>query len=398
MITFEALREKNSMKKIVSVWTIVGLVALFGLGCNEEVEINAPYKSTTIVFGLIDPDPNNDGVFDALDTQWVRITRTFLGDGNNNDYAAIRDSSEYKESDFVSKVVQQIDADGVVVATFDLIAKTVANKSVNGIFYGPEQTLYYFIQPDGIKTQDKYRIALDFAHKEDISATTEIVRNEEINFLTPQVDGSITLAQSSGGNISYPTTSSIKWNAADNVTSYSATLRFYYTEFLYETTEWTGTPIISERYIDFPLGSIDAEGTESNITLRFNARSFFTYLQGKIEANPLIKRVIGEPNTAETRPFDLLLSMGSSQLSTYIEVNSPVSGVVQERPVHTNINNGLGLWASRSTKRLNDLKLTTTGAGGAPLIGNLVALVTSEYTVDLNFCDENSSATEYTCD
>jgi hypothetical protein len=385
------------MKKSIYVWLLSLTCAVVYTGCNEEVELNAPYKSTTIVFGLIDPDPNNDGTFNALDTQWVRITRTFLGDGNNNSYATIRDSSEYKESDFVSKVVEQINPNGDITATFELTAVTVANKSVNGIFYGPEQTLYYFVAPNGISTDSQYRIALDFANKEDVTAITEVVRNEEINFLTPQVDGSITLAQSSGGNITYPTTSSIKWNSAANVTSYSATLRFHYTEFEYETTDWTGTPIVNQRYIDFPLGSIDPEENEGQITLRFNARSFFTYLQGKLEANPLIKRVIGISGESTTRPFDVILAMGSSQLSTYIEVNSPVSGVVQERPTHTNIQNGLGLWASRSTKRLDNLRLTSTGAGGAPLIGNLVALVTGEYTVDLNFCDENSSDADYTC-
>ena len=177
------------------------------IGCSEEVELNAPYKSTTIIFGLIDPDPNTDGAFNALDTQWVRITRTFLGEGNNNDYAMIRDSSEYKESDLVSKSVQELNTNGEVVNTFDLQATTVANKSVNGIFYGPEQTLYYFIPPtEGITTGATYRIVLDFANKEDVSAVTDVVRNEQINFLTPQVDGSIILAQSSGGNITYQTT------------------------------------------------------------------------------------------------------------------------------------------------------------------------------------------------
>jgi hypothetical protein len=131
--------------------------------------------------------------------------------------------------------------------------------------------------------------------------------------------------------------------------------------------------------------------------MRFSGRSFFSYLQGKIEANPLIKRVIGTAGEASTRPFDLLVSMGNDQLNTYIEVSSPVSGIVQERPVHTNIDNGLGLWASRSVRRLDNLKLTSTSAGGAPNIGNLVALVTSEYTSELNFCDENSSDQDYTC-
>jgi hypothetical protein len=160
------------MKKFLVYNLLIALSAGLWWGCNEEVEINAPYESTTILFGLIDPDPNNDGVFNALDTQWVRITRTFLGDGNNNDFAMVRDSSEYRESDFVSKVVEELNSEDEVVASYPLQAITVANKSVNGIFYGPEQTLYYFIPNNGISTQSNYRIALDFAHKDDVSAIT----------------------------------------------------------------------------------------------------------------------------------------------------------------------------------------------------------------------------------
>jgi hypothetical protein len=380
------------------IWSlVVACMSILWISCSEEVEINAPYKSTTIIFGLIDPDPNNDGAFDALDTQWVRITRTFLGEGNNNDYALIRDSSEYQESDFVSKTVELLDENSTVLEAYNLQAVSVANKSVNGIFYGPEQTLYYFIPTAGIQTNRQYRIQLNFAHKEDVSAVTTVVRNEQINFLTPQIDGSVTLAQSSGGNITYPSLSSIKWNTAENVAAYSAILRFHYTEFTYETTEWSGIPLVNQRYIDFPLGTIGAEGTESSITMRYAARSFFTYLQGKIPVDPLVKRVIGTAGETTTRPFDLLLSMGNDQLQTYIEVNSPVSGVVQERPVHTNVSNGLGLWASRSVRRLDNLRLTSVGAGGAVQIGNLVALVTGEYTAALNFCDENSSDEDYTC-
>ena len=40
------------------------VVALLFSSCETEVELNAPYKSTTVVYGLLDP---------VQDTQWIKI-------------------------------------------------------------------------------------------------------------------------------------------------------------------------------------------------------------------------------------------------------------------------------------------------------------------------------------
>ena len=47
--------------------------------------------------------------------------------------------------------------------------------------------------------------------------------------------------------------------------------------------------------------------------------------------------------------LDLVMTEGSDDLKTYINVNKPFSGIVQERPVFSNINNGVGLFSSRFT-------------------------------------------------
>ena len=43
------------------------------------------------------------------------------------------------------------------------------------------------------------------------------------------------------------------------------------------------------------------------------------------------------------------MTVGTTDLETYINVNQPITGIVQERPSFTNINNGLGLFSSRYT-------------------------------------------------
>ncbi len=52
------------------------LIALFAslMACDNEIDLNADYEDTTVVFGLLNAN---------ADTQFVRITRTFLEDGQS---------------------------------------------------------------------------------------------------------------------------------------------------------------------------------------------------------------------------------------------------------------------------------------------------------------------------
>ena len=54
------------------------------------------------------------------------------------------------------------------------------------------------------------------------------------------------------------------------------------------------------------------------------------------------------------------MTVGSEDLNTYIKVNKPITGIVQERPQFTNINNGIGLFSSRYTKVRYGFPLTSS--------------------------------------
>ena len=56
------------------------------ISCSTDFELNAPYKTIPIVYGLLDQ---------SQDTQFVKINRSFLGYGNNVNYAAINDCTEF---------------------------------------------------------------------------------------------------------------------------------------------------------------------------------------------------------------------------------------------------------------------------------------------------------------
>jgi hypothetical protein len=372
------------MKRFIPFFLLLVAAATFN-GCSEDVDLNADYKSTTVVFGLLDP---RDSV------QWIKINRTFLGEGNNLDYARIRDSSEYRADEFQSIVVQEWENEQLIRE--HIVHDTVvSNKLVSGIFYGPEQTIYYFNTPlsangTGLNEDATYRLVVDFVDRQDVSAETNLVRTSEIGFVSPQATSTLIMAQSqAGNNVSY-NDATMKFTTGENVKLYDFTLRFKYTEIF----NGNSTPM----FIDYKIGSYEPDDTRGNVqtTYVFQGSGFFSFLGNRLSSINGMQRQIGFFDGARTRCFDIKLTVANEELATYIEVSSPITGVVQERPTYTNISNGLGLFASRSEVSIENIGLTGNNANGITQIGNLKALVIGEFTSDLGFCDPNP-ASDYSC-
>ncbi len=367
------------------------VIAVLLYGCSTEVELNAPYKSTTVIFGLIDPDPNQDGQFNALDTQWVKINKTYLATDNLT-AAQVRDSSEYDFSEFAQqglKVIQHNPDQST--QTFYLQEKEINNKSMNGIFYGPEQLVYYFVPAAaGINMDATYEIVVDFVNRQDVNATTNVVKNNNVTFIQPQTNGVLLLAsQNTNGTVNY-TEPFIKWTKAQNVVYYDVNVRFNYTERPIEQ----GSGGIA-KVIDYYVGSVtldDINGSSADI--KMSGESFFSFVGNSVPVDASLERVIGFYDGNTTRCFDVLVAMANEELKTYIDVNSPITGIVQERPTYTNVNNGLGLFASRSTAILKNVPASPTA--GNPNMGNFFAFANSPYVSGRNFCDPNTGSS-YAC-
>jgi hypothetical protein len=383
------------------------LISLLFSSCETEVDLNAPYQNTTVIFGLLDPDSNGDNVISVQDTQWIKINKTFLGEGDNNNYAAIRDSSEYSDDDFVKKVVERI-VDGDVVEEYELKSITVGNRQMNGIFYGPEQTLYYFTpSAPGLNQTSEYRIVLQFTDGREVSAVTNVVNFTGFGW-NPPASPNTTLIMASqnfaNGDCTYQDQVQVKWDAVENASIYQVTLRFHFTELIYLSEDYSVAPIdTNEKYLDYPLGFVKADDQESELKITFDGLGFFNFLRNSLTADNKIRRKIGVYNDETTSPpprtecFDLFLTCGNKSFEYYIDVNTPSAGIVQERPVYTNVVNGLGLFASRTGQRRlgMPLILENTGAGGDN-IGNLWALSNCDLLSALNFCDPNPTS-QFSC-
>ncbi len=68
--------------------------------------------------------------------------------------------------------------------------------------------------------------------------------------------------------------------------------------------------------------------------------------------------------------------MGTTELDTYVSVNQPSIGLIQEKPIYTNITGGLGIFAGRSTFVRANMPFAETAKD---------TLILNRYTKNLSF-------------
>ena len=65
-------------------WTLTLIVGLLS-SCETDFELNAPYKTIPVVYGLLDK---------SLDTQFVKINKSYLDSDNTANLAQINDCAQ----------------------------------------------------------------------------------------------------------------------------------------------------------------------------------------------------------------------------------------------------------------------------------------------------------------
>lgn len=304
--------------KFFSLFAFVGLV----FSCETDVDINAPYKKIPIVYGLLD---EGDSI------HYVKITKTFSGQGNAYDFAQVPDSSYFE---FVDATIEVI-VNNSVQNTYTLTDTILTNKDTDGVFYAPEQKVYYFIEPN-LNPEALYRLKLNLDEGDVLSqAETRLISG--ISITQPSnVNPTINMASANSSETNNYSTQSVIFSGSEVGTIYGLTFRMYYDEYYSETNYET-------KYFSWNLGNITNPNLNSNAdkTFRLLGEIFFQQVKDNVPDDPsVLKRLV--------RDIEFRMAVGTEDLQTYIEVSEPVSGVVQNKPDFTNIENGKGIFSSRN--------------------------------------------------
>lgn len=298
-------------KQLFTYLSFLTILALTFGSCSTDVDNYAEYKDVTIVYGLLES---------GKDTTFIKITKAFLGPGNALMFAQNPDSSNYagKLDVRLQGKIGNIDLPEIILDTI-----TKKNKLAgDSVFYFPEQKLYYTTA--AINANATYTLVVNRG-VDAISATTKPVKDFFITLPTNRF------------NFAATTTTSIRWNAAENGKRYEVVLVFNYNEL------YPGSSDTVKRSFTWNMGtkiSDKLDGSES-LEINYLGESFYTRLASELGDDLNVRRFAGN--------VDLYVSCGGDELNTYIDVNAPSNSIVQEIPEYSNIENGYGIFSGRKT-------------------------------------------------
>lgn len=311
--------------------------------CNTDLDVTAPYKENTVVYAMLDKD---------APLQYVKINKAFLGPGNALVYAAIADSSEYTDEQLQAEVKEI--KNGVVLNTYPL-HDTILDHDP-GIFAGPQHKLYYF--QASLDSSATYRLDAT-AKGNTVSAETPVVAKIQV---TGSIFGQDLRLMSQGG-ANY-VSQSIRWYSSLNGKRYDLSYRFNWDEVI-------GADTVSRSFTQ-SIATVLADNLNGGQQLdaSLSGESFFQTVGIRVGSNPAVSKRI-------FRGVDILWAIAGEDLHVYLQLQSPISGLVEDRPVYTNVDNGYGLFSSRRFYSILNKQLDASTVG---------QLVDGQYTAGLQFC------------
>ncbi len=324
----------------------VVLFFIFLNACSTDFETIAPWKETMVIYGLLNP---NDAV------QYVRISKAYLGEGNALKMAEEADSIYYRDSLIVtmerwqsnlvqeSQVLQLCDPNEVPKDT--------------GIFAAPYQAVYKYtlsMHPGNAEDNSIYKIIVTNRTTGNVvTASTKIIEN--FNIISPN---SVSAYKFNTISQTWKMTSSRKGKI------YGILQKIKYAEVNTVTNDTV------HKSIDWNLGDkTSISNAQAELTFPFACRDLYRLLGDACDPDPNITRFL------EATPVDVYVGAGTEEMYAYIQVTNPNSGIVQDRPLYTNVTNGIGFFSCRTTRKIGIHLHPDTYA----------ALDTSFYTRDLNF-------------
>ena len=323
------------MKKI---YLLLCFFVLIFTSCDTDFDVNANWEEVTVVYGLLD-----SGI--GKETQQIKISKAFLGKMDALQMAQYADSINFDSGELAVKVIRlknNGDSDTIILDEVPTTRSSgIFNNSIMMYTFENEDKFL----SDKLSTSENYEYVLLVKNNitgNEVSSTTNIISG--FSFDRPNYK----FAFRSPNTPEFSNTS-IRWgNSTDNGQQYQIDLIFNYEEnniarsLIYTTSVLGGT----SQY-------------------EFDGEQFFNFLKNELK------------DTLVTRQFidiDLVMTVGSEDLKTYRLINEEITGIVLERPQFTNINNGIGLFSSRFTKKYIGLEFTTS---------------TIEYLISIDGLDRN---------
>lgn len=323
--------------------------------CETDFSLNGDYEITPIVFGLLDHEET---------THIVKITKAYLGDGDNLVYAQTPDSNYFATVD--AKVTEYLNGNPTG-REWQLHDSIITNKDTTGVFYGPEQKVYVFYEST-LNEEAEYVLTADLNEgQHQIEASTEMING----FYLPNSVYSNKQLAFAKDNVAGPEDYTI-WTfvvqEGEHALRYNYKYTIYWTEYYSNGTNQSFNATRNQG--DKDQINPDAPAAHS---IAFNGIDFYEW----------VGQIIPDDANVIKRTFDgltLRVTVAHEDLDQYLDVAKPVSSIAQVQPEFTNVQGGLGLFSSRVRLEVGGFFLNKSSRKH---------LCLGPYTVSKLFCSDN---------
>ncbi len=319
--------------KILSTLVLVFVSAMFS-SCENEIEINAPYEDVALVYCLLDADSTR---------HYIKINKLYQSLGDAEELAKDRSAQEYE---FLNGYLVELNDDGTEnMAVRYPLQETDTIPKDSGLFYYPDQTVYYVDGP--LNESKSYKLFFTKPNGENVEATTRLIRKTDIPM------------QGTGGyrvnGISFVGPNGVKSSEKFTIVGpINSKIVEFIIKFRYQDVYVGGgrSPI---KTVEIPVGNFtfttvrETEDEESLIEVFFNPEVFYKSI------GDAVPQITGNENPAidKRQPLSdtaivLDLSFADEELYTFIEVTKPSTSLLEDKPPYTNVDNGIGIAASRT--------------------------------------------------
>jgi hypothetical protein len=298
----------------------IAALLLFNVACENDVDINADFEEKTVVFGLLDV---------YQDTQYVKINRTFLDD-NVNAINLAKDPNRLYYDTLDVKLTEGS-------TNKEITLNKIFLPKDSGLFTREENQVYFTNEP--LLENEVYQLSVI---KPDGSVTAGNART---------VSG-VSVSKPSGSLkvqfVSFPNGNDIvdEYTFVINTGANGSNVAEIELRFNFRYREIVGIDSTLKK-VSFPLTRLFNPNLESGKVIEyiFTPSRFFQYLEEQVPAtvNPT-KKII------EDLPVEIEVYVADPDFAFYRELNGPIDGLAQVRPDFTNVDNGIGLFSSRSSK------------------------------------------------
>jgi hypothetical protein len=156
-----------------------------------------------------------------------------------------------------------------------------------------------------------------------------------------------------------------RWQPVENAGVYQVVVRFNYKETLDGVTKI--------KHLDWPQAFASPGSDAEYLSNDISGSRFMHILEDNLlPVDGMVREVIG---------LDFQVVSGSMEMKYYIESTAPSEGALMEKPVYSNITNGIGLFCAVARININDLVM-------APVTIDSIAY--GQYTKSLGFLDHTN--------